>query len=150
MKNNVILAVAVVLFSISIANADIKNEYSLPPDLQIVTPGTDVPPSLALFSGAWAGQWRKTPCLYVFEKITNDQAVVVFSEIPGRGGEVKWRRYKNCKIVKLDDGYMIEIRGSLGTVTQFRRTNMPNYIRGIRWGVNYKYDNVPINFQKVE
>jgi hypothetical protein len=158
MKKEILKKTAIlilVLFSFTItqtANSDVfKTEYALPPDLQIVKPDADVPPELALFSGAWVGQWRKSPCLYVIEKITHNRAVVVYSQIPGHGGESKWTRYTKCEVVKLENGnYTIQIRGNLGSVTQFRLTQNPNYIQGIRWGVNYKYDNVPINFKKWE
>jgi hypothetical protein len=154
-----VLTISFLVAPVSNAGAFLEEvDYPLPPDLNIIKPGDDVDPELAGFSGAWEGQWRKHPHLYIFEKITPTDAFIVHSNV-GRSGrkslsslssEPKWRRHK-AKVIILDNGhYMIEYKDKTGILTQFRRTERPNYIQGIRWGIVYKYDGIPINFEKKE
>lgn len=151
-----VLIISCLVAPVSNAGAFFEDvDYPLPPDLNIIKPGDDVDPELAGFSGAWEGQWRKHPHLYIFEKITPTDALIVHSNL-GRSGRKgvssgpTWSRHE-AKVIKLDNGhYMIEYKTKNGILTQFRRTELPNYIQGIRWGIVYKYDGMPVNFEKKE
>ncbi len=126
-----------------------EGNYPLPDDLNIMAPGKDVPPKLAEFSGIWAGSWHKSPALYIMEKITPEFATIVFANAGSGGSIAKWVRYEKCAVKKLEnDTYMITIRASDGVVIEFRQTNQPDYIQGIRSGADRRVDSRPINFER--
>ncbi|RJQ44668.1 MAG: hypothetical protein C4538_09855 [Nitrospiraceae bacterium] len=71
----------------------------LPPTLNIVPPGPDVPPEIAAFTGVWVGMWNSAlDTILVVEKINAEQAEIIISFGTGQGFEARFF-YATAKVV---------------------------------------------------
>ena len=94
------LAVTVCFFGVNPATAVNAGWSPLPKDLNVVTPGPEVPPKVAAPSGQWVGSFTNRRGFYlrnvqvVFEKVDSTQCTVVYSvssTLEEPGGYWRWQ-----------------------------------------------------------
>jgi hypothetical protein len=125
---------------ISLAGAQQSiNNCPLPDDMKIVEPDPSaVSPKLAPLSGVWEGNWGTMSVLFIVERITEHEAVVLHS-VSGRqvarAASIPPNFFrKTCAVEKGEDGnYRIVMALSQGT-NRLIQTNDPNYLRVLREG----------------
>ena len=97
-----------------------------------------VPPKLAQLSGIWEGNWATMSVLFIVEKITETEALILHS-VSGRqmarAASIPPGYFrKTCPVEKGEDGnYRIVMTLSQGT-NRLIQTDDPKYLRVVRGG----------------
>lgn len=142
MKQALLFALVACLVSVppgqAFADRSINN-CPLPDDMKIVAPDTNTAPQkLALLSGIWEGNWATMSVLFIVEKITETEALILHS-VSGRqmarASAIPPGYFrKKCPVEKGDDGnYRIIMNLSQGT-NRLIQTDDPKYLRVVRDG----------------
>jgi len=142
MKQALLCALAVCLVSASPGPAEADqfiNNCPLPDDMKIVEPDRGaVSPKLAQLSGIWEGNWATMSVLFIVEKITETEVLILHS-VSGRqmarAASIPPGYFrKKCPVEKGEDGnYRIIMALSQGT-NRLIQTDDPRYLRVVREG----------------
>jgi len=91
----VIAILTTTLLAATAGAKDCAGETPLPADVKVTPPGTNVPPDLAHFAGAWIGSWDGDVCttLVVEELFANGVARVVYSRGTAEALKIYQPRY---------------------------------------------------------
>ena len=131
------------------------NNCPLPDDWKVVAPDPNASPKLAQLSGVWEGNWATMSVLFIVEKISEHEAVVLHS-VSGRqmarAASIPPGFFrKTCPVEKGEDGnYRIVMILSQGT-NRLIQTNDPKSLRVVREGFSgVSPENRDTHFRKKE
>ena len=115
------------------------NNCPVPDDLKIVAPDpNEVPAKLVQLSGIWEGNWATMSVLFIVERITETEALILHS-VSGRqmarAASIPPGYFrKKCLVEKREDGnYRIIMALRQGT-NRLIRADDPRYLRVVREG----------------